>query len=474
VTPLPLTLDAPPSGQSDKRSPGERHESVTNAALTALTEQTEPAVIVDSPPGAGKSTFVVRAAAQLAEQGQVPIVAQTNAQADDLVAKLLAKHPNLMIGRLTGSSYDGALEPGPGLAVSNKLADLPDADIVIGTSAKWGHINAEDVPGGGFPVGIIDEAYQMRSDQLLYVADLFPRALMVGDPGQLNPFTPVDDTRWRGQPDGPVTPAVATVLHHHPTITAHRLPVSWRLSARCAPLVSDAFYRHLRFDAGTTLEERMLHDPGRRAAEAASIDEATGPLAEAVDRTIATAVESGWAQLELPHRVTTGADADAVDAVARTALGVLHRNLEATDSGDDAGPVGPERIAVGVAHRIQRSAVQIRLAELGRQAGTDVSAITVDTANRIQGREYHVVIVLHPLSGRAAASEFHLETGRLCVLLSRHRHACIVVTRAGIADVLHDHPMSRPVWIGADIPVPDGWEANHQVLEQLSKFKVTP
>jgi hypothetical protein len=104
---------------------------------------------------------------------------------------------------------------------------------------------------------------------------------------------------------------------------------------------------------------------------------------------------------------------------------------------------------------------QLRLAELGRQTGTDVSAITVDTANRIQGREYHVVIVLHPLSGRAAASEFHLETGRLCVLLSRHRHACIVVTRAGIQDVLDDHPMSRPVWIGADIPVPDGWEANH-------------
>ena len=30
------------------------------------------------------------------------------------------------------------------------------------------------------------------------------------------------------------------------------------------------------------------------------------------------------------------------------------------------------------------------------------------------------------------ATAFHLESGRLCVLTSRHRHACVVVARAGI------------------------------------------
>ncbi len=414
------------------------------------------AVIVDSPPGAGKSTFVVRAASELAQSAQVPIVAQTNAQADDLVLKLRERHPSLEVGRLTGSTYDGELITSPGLTVSGQVADMNAVDVVIATSAKWGYVNGID-----FPVGIIDEAYQMRSDQLLYVADLFPRALMVGDPGQLDPFTPVDDARWRGQADGPVTPAVATVRHNHPEIEPHRLPVSWRLSARCAPLVAESFYPELPFSAGTSLEDRSLR---ATASGSQGSDE--------IEAAIAMATTSGWSHLELPPKVTPGIDAEAVDAIAEVVLTALARQLMAADTPGDEGLVGADRIAVGVAHRNQRSAIRIRLDQLGEERRVDVSEVVVDTANRLQGREFHLMVVLHPLSGRAAASEFHLETGRLCVLLSRHRHACIVVSRAGIPEVLDAHPMSRPVWLGAPIPVPDGWEANQQVMEHLSDFRV--
>ena len=46
-------------------------------------------VVVDSPPGAGKSTLVVRAARELAAAGEpLMIVAQTNAQVDDLADRL--------------------------------------------------------------------------------------------------------------------------------------------------------------------------------------------------------------------------------------------------------------------------------------------------------------------------------------------------------------------------------------------------
>ena len=46
-------------------------------------------VVVDSPPGAGKSALVVRAAADLAAAGEpVMVVAQTNEQVDDLVDRL--------------------------------------------------------------------------------------------------------------------------------------------------------------------------------------------------------------------------------------------------------------------------------------------------------------------------------------------------------------------------------------------------
>ncbi len=79
-------------------------------------------VIVDSPPGAGKSTLVVELAKRLADTGEpVMIVAQTNEQVDDLVDRLATAHGqcgrpdsgddsshdrrSLTIGRLSASGY---------------------------------------------------------------------------------------------------------------------------------------------------------------------------------------------------------------------------------------------------------------------------------------------------------------------------------------------------------------------------------
>jgi superfamily I DNA and/or RNA helicase len=119
------------------------------------------------------------------------------------------------------------------------------------------------------------------------------------------------------------------------------------------------------------------------------------------------------------------------------------------------------------AHRDQVAAIR---AQLGA-AGAD---ITVDTANRLQGREYDVTIVLHPLSGRRDATAFHLESGRLCVLTSRHRQACIVVARAGIAELLDAHPSTEPVHLNVPVKFPDGWEANQSVLARLTAYRSTP
>ncbi|GAA4333801.1 hypothetical protein GCM10023178_47120 [Actinomadura luteofluorescens] len=104
--------------------------------------------------------------------------------------------------------------------------------------------------------------------------------------------------------------------------------------------------------------------------------------------------------------------------------------------------------------------------------GPHGAGITVDTANRLQGREYDVTVVLHPLSGRRDATAFHLESGRLCVLASRHRHACVVVARAGIPELLDAHPSAEPVHLGVPVKFPDGWEANQSVLAHLARHRV--
>ena len=216
---------------------------------------------------------------------QVPIVAQTNAQADDLVEKLRSRHPGLEVGRLTGSTYDGELVTSPGLIVSNKTADVAGSDIVISTSSKWGYVDDMN-----FRVGIIDEAYQMRSDQLLYVADLFPRALLVGDPGQLDPFTPVDDSRWRGPGRRPGNAGrchgAPQPPRNHPR-TAYRSRGASPLTV--PPLVSNAFYPDIPFSAGTSPDDRSLTpmDSGGHAQQ---------PIVTAIEM----AAGYGWAHLELP------------------------------------------------------------------------------------------------------------------------------------------------------------------------------
>jgi hypothetical protein len=94
------------------------------------------------------------------------------------------------------------------------------------------------------------------------------------------------------------------------------------------------------------------------------------------------------------------------------------------------------------------------------------------TANRLQGREFDVMIMLHPLSGRRDATAFHLEAGRLCVLASRHRHACVVVARAGIPELLDAHPSAEPVHLGVPVKFPDGWEAHQSFMAHLANFRV--
>src|SRR5687768_7030383 len=63
-------------------------------------------VVVDSPPGAGKSTLVVRTARALADAGErLMVVAQTNEQVDDLVDRLASSAPAVSVGRLAAAGY---------------------------------------------------------------------------------------------------------------------------------------------------------------------------------------------------------------------------------------------------------------------------------------------------------------------------------------------------------------------------------
>ncbi|MFF3286438.1 AAA family ATPase [Streptomyces sp. NPDC003023] len=432
-------------------SPGALADRAVAGILSGLDTATGRGVVVDSPPGAGKSTLVKRATGHLTAAGhQLMVVAQTNEQVDDLVDNIAREYPDLALGRLHASTFtlpERVLRHA-NVTGSKDVTALRDLPVVVSTAKKWSYVSADKC--APWQWAIVDEAYQMRSDALLATAPLFSeddsRVLFVGDPGQLDPFATVETDRWQGLTWDPLRNAVDVTLAHNEDLDRHQLPVSWRLPESAAPLVERAFYPFYRFTSGTKSADRVL---GYGSAP---------HRATPADSVLARAAETGWGLLELPARQTLEEDPEVAEALAATAARLLERG--ALVNGE---LLTEPRIAIGTARTVQADAVRARLAARG------LTGITVDTANRLQGREFDVTLVWHPLSGRQDASAFHLETGRLCVLLSRHRFACIVVARAGIRDLLDRHPRSSPVYLDVPPKFPDGWRAHQVVMGHLER-----
>jgi hypothetical protein len=443
-----------------------------NAAFTKLVvddiknARRDEAVLVEAPPGAGKSSLTVSVANELTSQAKalrLPVVTQTNEQADDLVLSLRSKHPDLEVARLHGGSGPSAAmvaAAGPGLVLSSDHddQDVKRARVVVTTARKWEFVRSKQQRDGNirqYELALIDEAYQMRSDALLGIAGLFERLMCVGDPGQLDPFTTIDDALWKGLQYSPSRTAMGTLRAFHPNIPAHQLPTSWRLPPSAAAIVCRAFYPFSSFDAGTSDGQRAITLDGHRKTED--------------DDVLDLAASDGWAYVELPEKLTVRTDTEVASRLARLVQRLLDRGGDVVDElNPDGRRITSRDIAVVAAHNDQVHSVRYALTELG----VDPDSLVVSTANKVQGREYQVVLVWHPLAGRRDATAFHLEAGRMCVMLSRHRHACVVVGRAGADRLLEEYPDADPVFLDEPEKFPDGWEANSLVLHHLAKFKV--
>lgn len=308
------------------------------------------AVLVEASPGAGKSSLTVSVSKALADADsklRLPIVTQTNEQADDLVASLLKRHPDLRVTRLVGgaggSSAMRTLAAGnPDLVVSSKHDDpaVKGTQVVVATAWKWEFVRSGQQQSGliqGYDLALIDEAYQMRSDALLGIATMFDRLMCVGDPGQLDPFTTIDDALWKGLEYAPSRTAMGTLSAFHPDLAPHQLPLSWRLPPSAAGIVSRAFYPYTGFSAGTDAAQRSL-----------TIGAGGGsPEDDALDR----AAAEGWAYVELPEKLSVRTDAEVATQLARLVGWLLDRGSDVFDELDATGrKLEAKDVAVVAAH----------------------------------------------------------------------------------------------------------------------------
>ncbi|MHA7191065.1 hypothetical protein ACX80N_12325 [Arthrobacter sp. MDT2-16] len=103
--------------------------------------------------------------------------------------------------------------------------------------------------------------------------------------------------------------------------------------------------------------------------------------------------------------------------VARYAASLIGTELVEFDPDGNpvARPLEAEESAVVVPHNAQTSTI---LAVLSDEL--HVYGITVDTADSLQGAQWHAVVALDPFVGYSRASPHQLSPRRLCVMASRH------------------------------------------------------
>jgi hypothetical protein len=171
---------------------------------------------------------------------------------------------------------------------------------------------------------------------------------------------------------------------------------------------------------------------------------------------------SSIVMVELPAQITGEADGELAQELVASIARLLRRQAWISDDGQVL-EVTPEHIGVVCAHVSQVNALRERL-------GPEMAGVFVETANRFQGIERPFMFVHHPLSGRADATAFHLDAGRLCVMLSRHRIGCWIFGRQGIGQQLVRFSPAGNRALGIDDdPEYRGWRAHLTLMAALTK-----
>lgn len=414
--------------------------AVLRQALTAYLSDGGKIAVVKAPPGSGKTHTLIEVLSALAGDGmQIAVAAQTNSQADDICLRWAKDHPTVRVARFSSSGLrapDGF--PASITWVTDKKELPRGPGITVATTAKWSLADLS----APYDLLAIDEAWQVSWADLMQCALVSGRFLMIGDPGQIPPVVPIDVRRWDTSPRAPHEAAPEVVLAE-PTLASlsfvGSLPACRRL-----PHESVAFVRpfyDFDFAAYVPLGTRGVH-----------LSNGWGD-ALAVGRPLAVTIPTPahGPPIEVDHEIA---------AAAAEVVGALLAGPATLRLGDDQRPLTPTDIGVTSSHRVMNSAIA---AALGRRT----SQIRVDTPERWQGLERPVMVAVHPLSGVTEPTAFDLETGRLCVMASRHQAAFIILTRDHVGATLRNYVPSAEQAPGRPDKVGRGHDAHLRFWNQL-------
>ena len=414
----------------------------THSQLISYVLEGGKIAVVKAPPGSGK-TYLLMQAVKAAKKMRIAIATQTRSQADDICRRLTADFKVKPIRFAAASSAAASTD----YTVVTSKHDLPTGPcVVFATSAKWGMIDLLHK----FDVLFVDEAWQLAWADFMLLGQVAGRFVLIGDPGQIPPVVTIDTGRWETAPRAPHHAAPELVLRQKSKeLLPLDLPATRRLPFDTAEYIKE-FY-DFKFDAWATPGERSVRLQGRsRDAIDAAIDRlGTGTV---VVLTLPTP----------PEGPPLEDDQEVAMVVGQIAERLLTRHAEAT-LGDETRMLEPTDIGLCATHRVMTAAMELKLPPKLRRK------VSVDTPERWQGLERPVMVIAHPLSGVVEPSDFDLETGRLCVMASRHKAGLIIVTRDHIGDTLDGHmPMAQQP-IGRPDIAGQGHHQNRRLWERLQQ-----
>jgi hypothetical protein len=387
----------------------------------------DPAVVVPSPPGSGKSSTVERvvyAIGKLAHR-KVAVACNTNAQVVDLVTRTAKAYPDLSIGWIARQGVDNTIfsDSLPNVNVVNNQKKLDEETMVVfSTTAKWQYVNTEENTFFA-DLLIVDEAWQCPDVMFAQISCLAPRYLLVGDPGQIAPVTTVDVTRWRHKSDGPQRPAPMALLERQRKrvykgedfpVTEIALPATRRFGQDTTNFIQPAFYPDLPFVS----IRQPRHLTYKKTDTTSPLDQllvSFGP-----DKEIVVG--------ELPFKTGTANASEIAEIAAELVTRAIEHVVVVDDKGNEK-PLEAKDVGVVCAHIADVTNVQGYLSSKHPE-------VWVDTAERWQGAERELMIVWDPMAGKTDLTDFSRDSGRMCVMMSRHRSGCVLLTRDGVTNLL--------------------------------------
>lgn len=396
--------------------------------------------VVKAPPGSGKTHTLIEVLSALAADGmQIAVAAQTNSQADDICRRWTKGHPEVRVARFSSKGLAAPNGFPPSVAWVTDKKELPTGPgITVATTAKW---SVTDL-AGTYDLLAIDEAWQMSWADLMQCAMISEKFFMIGDPGQIPPVVTIDVRRWETSPRAPHEAAPEVVLTE-PALESVRfvgsLPACRRLPNESVAFVKP-FY-NFGFEAYVPARARGLELPHT--------------WSDALDRGRPLA-------LTIPtpdHGPPIEVDHEIAEATAKVVSVLLGGRTTLRIDGENR-PLAPSDIGVTSSHRVMNAALSAAI-------GPWANEIRADTPERWQGLERPVMIAIHPLSGVSAPSAFDLETGRLCVMASRHQAGFIMLTRDHVGETLRNYVPSAENAPGRPDTVGRGHNAHLEFWTQL-------